>query len=82
MQGKHLDYALQWLSTYTKLKEDECYMIVNAALSKVGIGEVELFIYWVKVLGLSHIGVKKPELIIRHPNSKRPGKRNWTLTWY
>ena len=82
LDGKNLDAALHWLSTYAKLKEEDCYMIISAARSRVGPGELELFIYWVKVLGLSFAGVKNPESIIRHPYAKRPGRRTWTLTWF
>ena len=80
MQGRDLDAALKWLMTYAKLREDDAYMIVSAAMDKCGPGELELFIYWVKVLGLSHAGVKRPELLIRNPYTR--GGPRWRLTWY
>ena len=86
MYMKKMQAGLHWLRSYCKLSEERCHAILNAAEDRVQqnshIGDEELFIYWVKVLGLSEAGVKRPELVIRHPDSKKPGKRNWQLTWY
>jgi hypothetical protein len=86
MYVKKMQAGLHWLRSYCKLSEERCNMVLTSAQQRVEqnshIGDEELFIYWVKVLGLSEAGVKRPELVIRHPDSKKPCKRNWQLTWY
>ena len=82
---KKMQAGLHWLRTYCKLSEERCHAILNAANDQVRfnsyIGDEEYFIYWVKVLGLSEAGVKKPELILRNPLSKKR-ERDWRLKWY
>lgn len=86
MYMKKMQAGLHWLRTHCKLSEELCNKVLDGAQSKLmltnQINNQELFIYWVKVLGLSEAGVKRPELIIRHPDTKKQGKRNWQLTWY
>lgn len=86
MYVKKMQAGLHWLRSYCKLNKEQCNMVLTSAQQRVQqnsyIGDEELFIYWVKVLGLSEAGVKKPELVIRHPDSNKPGKRNWQLTWH
>ena len=82
---KKMQAGLHWLRTYCKLSEEQCHAILNSAQEQVRwnsyTGDEEYFIYWVKVLGLSEAGVKKPELIIRNPLSKKR-EREWRLKWY
>ena len=82
---KKMQAGLHWLRTYCKLSEERCHAILNAANDQVRfnsyIGDEEYFIYWVKVLGLSEAGVKKPELILRNPLSKKR-ERDWRIKWY
>ena len=87
MYMKRMQAGLHWLRSYCKLSEERCNVVLAGAQSKLTLTNgtaynQELFIYWVKVLGLSEAGVKRPELVIRHPDTKKPGKRNWQLTWY